>query len=148
MREGSHQGKIRIYLWQKHHKIIKIKITNAFHEKFSFSSKTYSIGSYSKTVDTGNTETQLVIRQSENPDVFRTRVVDGSLVMSSDVVLRLTRDNNPSFSSQMRVMTFACKYSIDKETSEVFNPTHWPSETLVENNKVCVIIFFTIQTAF
>lgn len=54
--------------------------------------------------------------------------------MSSDVVLSLAQDSDPSFSSRMRVMTFACKYSIGGVTSEAFSPASWPSETLVENN--------------
>lgn len=113
---------------------IKITITNAFHEYFSFSSKTYSIGSYSKATDQSSPNTELIISANEHPDVFRTRVVDGSLVMSSDVVLSLAQDSDPSFSSRMRVMTFACKYSIGGVTSEAFSPASWPSETLVENN--------------
>ncbi len=55
-------------------------------------------------------------------------------MMSSDVVLSLAQDNNLSFFSKMRVMTFACKYSIGEVISEAFSPASWPSETLVENN--------------
>lgn len=113
---------------------IKITITNAFHENFSFSSKTYYVGSYSKETSQGSANTELIISENENPDVFRTRVVDGSLVMSSDVVLKLDQDSDPSFSSAMRVMTFACKYSIGEVISEAFSPASWPSETLAENN--------------
>jgi len=113
---------------------IEIEITNSFHENFSFSKKTYSIGSFIKATDENSPQTQLIISKNDNPDVFRTRVVDGSLVMSSDVVLSLAQDNNPSFFSKMRVMTFACKYSIGEVISDAFSPASWPSETLVENN--------------